>query len=81
LTFSSFDGAETDVNEFPLDVFVAGKPGRVNRIGFVSFVDVMSKRPVIDGVEEGDWISTTKVKMFLIFFDLIKVIYLIENLV
>ena len=56
---------ETDVTEFPLDGFVAGQRSRFNRTGFVSFVDVGSfddrsnKRLVIDGVEQGNVISTT----------------------
>jgi len=90
-TFSSFDGVETDIGAFPLDVFVAGKRLRFNRIGFVSFVDdvvsfddVSSKRLVIDGVEQGNGISTTIIKTFFMvcdFFDTIKVIYLIEHLI
>lgn len=74
VTFSSFDRVETDIDEFPLDVFVADKRSRFNRIDFVSFVDVVSfddrssKRLVIDGVEHGTGISTTRNrKLFLIF--------------
>jgi hypothetical protein len=65
VTFSSFDGVETDISELPFDVFVADKRSRFNRIGFVSFVDVVSfddisrKRLVIDGVEQGNGMSTT----------------------
>ncbi len=72
LTFSSLVGVETEIDESPLEVFVAGKRSRFNRIGFVSFVDVVSfddinnKRLVMDGVEQGNGISTAKIKKLLI---------------
>jgi hypothetical protein len=65
LTFSSLDGLETEVDEFPLDAFVAD-----NRIRFVSFVDVVfeggmnAKRLIINGVEPGNDIATARIKIF-----------------
>jgi hypothetical protein len=88
LTFSSFDGEETEGDEFPLNVDVAGKRSRFNRIVFVSFVDVVSfdetnsKRLVIDGDEHGNVISMAKIMICLInidFLDDVRGIYLIEN--
>ncbi len=62
---------ETGKDEFPLDDFVAGKRIRFNRIDFVSFVvvvvsslDDISKRLVIDDVEQGNGISISKIKIF-----------------
>lgn len=87
LTFSSLDWVETDGDEFPLDVCVSGKRWRFNRTDFVSFVDVvsldviMSKRLPID---DGGEISAAKIKIFLmitIVDKVIKIIYLIENLI
>jgi hypothetical protein len=66
LTFSSFDGEETETGEFPLNVVVAGKRSRFKRIGFGSLVDIVSfddannKRFVIDGDEHGNGISMAK---------------------
>ncbi len=71
LTFSSLNGVETDGEEFPLDVCVAGKRRRLNRTGLVSFVDVVSfdpiksKRLLIDDVEQENGVSTAKIKIFL----------------
>jgi hypothetical protein len=53
---------ETDLLEFPLDILVAGKRSRFNRIGFVSFVgiacfDDVNKRFIIAGAEHGNDIS------------------------
>ncbi len=60
---------ETGKDEFPLDDFVAGKRTRFNRIDFVSFavvssLDDISKRLVIDDVEQGNGISISKIKIF-----------------
>lgn len=73
MTFSGFDEVETGIGEFPLDVFVADKRSRLNRIGFVSFVvvvvgsfdDVSNKRLASDGVEHGNWILTAIIKKML----------------
>lgn len=82
MIFSSLD--ELGLGELPFDVFGVGKRSRFNRIGFELFVGVVSlgdgnkTRLAIDGVEQGNEISTTKIKI-LQFLSHLPICLLIEE--